>query len=158
MTHMYATVMYSLLHLECHFSNLKTEWIIHFVTSLLPRSAERNPLEKSIGFRLENVIECHSTCNSQVQPIAFGVSSNNNLQSQSPWSLFNGTYLKRRMKKCPSKCISHVQNDFCISLPDTVCKYVYVHVCVHVCMCACMHVCMYACVHVCYQSCSCPMQ
>ena len=27
-----------------------------------------------------------------VQPIAFGVSLNLNLQSQSPWSLFNGTW------------------------------------------------------------------
>jgi len=30
-----------------------------------------------------------------VQPIAFGVSCNLNLQSQSPWSLFNGTWQKR---------------------------------------------------------------
>ena len=29
------------------------------------------------------------------QPIAFGVSCNLNLQSQSPWSLFNGTWQKR---------------------------------------------------------------
>ena len=27
-----------------------------------------------------------------IQPIAFGVSFNINLQSQSPWSLFNGTW------------------------------------------------------------------
>jgi len=31
----------------------------------------------------------------RVQPIAFGVSLNLNLQSQSPWSLFNGTWQKR---------------------------------------------------------------
>ena len=30
-----------------------------------------------------------------IQPIAFGVSFNLNLQSQSPWSLFNGTWQKR---------------------------------------------------------------
>ena len=30
-----------------------------------------------------------------VQPIVFGVSFNLNLQSQSPWSLFNGTWQKR---------------------------------------------------------------
>jgi len=30
-----------------------------------------------------------------VQPIAFGVSFKLNLQSQSPWSLFNGTWQKR---------------------------------------------------------------
>ena len=30
-----------------------------------------------------------------IQPIAFGVSFNPNLQSQSPWSLFNGTWPKR---------------------------------------------------------------
>ena len=31
----------------------------------------------------------------EVQPIAFGVSFNHNLQSQSHWSLFNGTWQKR---------------------------------------------------------------
>ena len=31
----------------------------------------------------------------RVQPIAFGVSFNLNLQSQSPWSLLNGTWQKR---------------------------------------------------------------
>ena len=30
-----------------------------------------------------------------VQPIAFGVSLNHNLHSQSPWSLFIGTWQKR---------------------------------------------------------------
>jgi len=30
-----------------------------------------------------------------VQPIAFGVSFKPNVQSQSPWSLFNGTWQKR---------------------------------------------------------------
>ena len=30
-----------------------------------------------------------------IQPIAFGVSFNLNLQSQSHWSLFNGTWQKR---------------------------------------------------------------
>ena len=30
-----------------------------------------------------------------MQPIAFGVSFNLNLQSQSHWSLFNGTWQKR---------------------------------------------------------------
>ena len=33
----------------------------------------------------------HNT-DQHVQPIAFGVSFNLNLQSQSPWSLFNGTW------------------------------------------------------------------
>ena len=34
----------------------------------------------------------------QVQPVAFGVSFDLSLQSQSPWSLFNGTWQKRRRK------------------------------------------------------------
>jgi len=32
---------------------------------------------------------------SQVHPIAFGLSFHLNLQSQSPWSLFTGTWQKR---------------------------------------------------------------
>ena len=59
-----------------------------------------------------------SICTPLVQPIAFGVSLNLNLQSQSHWSLFNGTWQKRpgeldqrlrfdwdlRLKKWHSKC------------------------------------------------------
>ena len=40
-------------------------------------------------------IVCLCICASHVQPIAFGVSFNLNLQSQSPWSLFNGTWCKK---------------------------------------------------------------
>ena len=40
-------------------------------------------------------IHLQETCNKKVQPIAFGVSLNLHLQSQSPWSLFNGTWYKR---------------------------------------------------------------
>jgi len=50
----------------------------------------------------------------QIQPIAFGVSCNPNRQSQSPWSLFNGTWKKRpreldqrlrlRKRKWHTKC------------------------------------------------------
>ena len=36
--------MYSLLHLECHSSNLKTESMIYFSMSLLPRSVEKRPI------------------------------------------------------------------------------------------------------------------
>jgi len=37
----------------------------------------------------------HTSMRFHVQPMAFGVSFNLNLQSQSLWSLFNGTWRKR---------------------------------------------------------------
>ena len=51
--------VYSLLHLECHFCKLKTESIIQFSTSLLPRSVAKRP----IRLRWEDENEWHSKCN-----------------------------------------------------------------------------------------------
>ena len=47
-------------------------------------------------FFSENVpLMLHEKSHLAVQPIAFGVSFNLNLQSQPHWSLFNGTWQKR---------------------------------------------------------------
>jgi len=40
---------YSPLHLECHFFILKSQSIIEFSRSLLPRSVEKRPKEIEIG-------------------------------------------------------------------------------------------------------------
>ena len=50
---------YSLLHLECHFFNLKSQSIIQFSRSLLPRFVEQGPMR----MRLETEIQRHSKCN-----------------------------------------------------------------------------------------------
>jgi len=52
-------MIYSLLHWECHFSNLETQSIVWISWSLLPRSVEKRP----IRLGLENQIERHSKCN-----------------------------------------------------------------------------------------------
>jgi len=71
----YLCVLYSLLHLECHS--------ISIVISLFD----------NILLHMHLFRHTHIVC--IVESIAFGVSFNLNLQSQSPWSLFNGTWQKR---------------------------------------------------------------
>ena len=51
--------VYSLLHVGCHFFNLKSQSIFNFSWSLLPRSIENQPMR----LRLENGIERNSTRN-----------------------------------------------------------------------------------------------
>jgi len=51
--------IYSLLHVGCHFFNLKSQSIFNFSWSLLPRSVEKKP----IRLRLESRIEQNSKCN-----------------------------------------------------------------------------------------------
>jgi len=51
--------IYSLLHLECHISNLKGQLSIEFSMSLSPRSVAK----RQTRWRLKNEIECHSKCN-----------------------------------------------------------------------------------------------
>jgi len=51
--------LYSILHLECHFSNLKTHRFSMSFTSRLACSIEKGP----VRLRLENEIEWHSKCN-----------------------------------------------------------------------------------------------
>jgi len=50
---------YSLLHLECHFCNLKSQCWILFSRSLSPPSVEKRPMR----LRLEIEIQWHSKCN-----------------------------------------------------------------------------------------------
>jgi len=52
-------VIYSVLHLECHFFILKSESMIWFSRSLLPRSVEKRPRR----FKLEIKIQWYSKCN-----------------------------------------------------------------------------------------------
>jgi len=49
----------SLLHLQCHFFLLKSQSMIEFSRSLLPRSAEKRPMRLS----LEIEMKWHSKCN-----------------------------------------------------------------------------------------------
>ena len=49
----------SLLHLQCHFFLLKSQSMIEFSRSLLPRSAEKRPMRLS----LEIGMKWHSKCN-----------------------------------------------------------------------------------------------
>jgi len=123
-----------------------------------------------------NMFQCVARCwqiQLHLQPIAFGVSSNLNLQSQSCWSLFNGTWQKRprilenllkidfitiRVDILVSPTTPHKHTHLhspSLSLAHThdrtyvwvcVCACVCVRVCV--CVCACVHVCMCACVRV----------
>ena len=51
--------LYSLLYLECHFFNLKSQPMFKFCRSLWPRSVEKRPMR----LRLESKIEQHSKCN-----------------------------------------------------------------------------------------------
>ena len=51
--------MYSLLHQECHFFSLKSQSLVSFSRSLLPRSIEKRPMR----FRLEIENGWHSKCN-----------------------------------------------------------------------------------------------
>ena len=53
------THQYSLLHLECHFFNLKSQSMFKFSRSLLPRSVANRPMR----LRLEMKIEWYSKCN-----------------------------------------------------------------------------------------------
>ena len=55
-----ASINYSLLHLECQFFSLKSQWLISSSRSLLPRSVEKRPMR----LRLEIETKSHSKCNS----------------------------------------------------------------------------------------------
>ena len=48
---------YSLLHLECHFFNFKSQSIIYVSRSLLPRSVEKRQMRKRLEIEIEIEIE-----------------------------------------------------------------------------------------------------
>ena len=49
----FISVYHSLLHLECHFLNLKSQSIIQFSRSLLPSSVEKRPLRLRMEIEIE---------------------------------------------------------------------------------------------------------
>ena len=55
-------ILYSLLHLECHYFNLKSQSMLQFSRSLLPRSVEKRP----VRLALEMKITWHSKYNKRV--------------------------------------------------------------------------------------------
>jgi len=58
-TYIYLDIEICLLHLGCHFFNLKSQSMFNSSRSLLPRSVENRPRR----LRLEIEIEWHSKCN-----------------------------------------------------------------------------------------------
>jgi len=75
-------ICYSLLHVECHSS-----WLICHSSWLICHS--------SWLITVRDGVACG---HHMLQPIAWGVSFNQILQSQTNWSLFNGTWQKRPRK------------------------------------------------------------
>jgi len=94
------------------------------------------------------------------QPIAFGVSFDFNLQSQSPWSLFNETWQKRPRKlehrlrfeieEMTLQIQQAVHPNMCAKTWAVfICTYIYVYQSIHACVYRCIHICTWIYVYTC---------
>ena len=83
--------VYSLMQLECHSISIS---LVSFQQNVAKEmvSFQQNVAKETYNDMPNNTPAVSLMC---IQPIAIGVSFNYNLQSQSPWSLFNGMWQKR---------------------------------------------------------------